>query len=264
MFERVVCGVEGSPESLVAVHQAVRLVDPMGQLVLAAVAEASLALHAGWAATPVYDQILAEARTAVQVAHAAAPNAEDFFLEGSPGKSLLDTARTEAADLLAVGTHGTPRPIGILLGSVATMMVHEAPCSVLVAREPADQHSFPRRICVGVDGSACSAQAATVARILRERFGAALTFIGGCGGKKLDLQAVRTVAPDAQIDHRPAVEALIVRAEEADADLIVVGSRGLHGAAALGSVSEWVAHQAACSVLVVRDAEVERWRASSG
>ncbi len=35
------------------------------------------------------------------------------------------------------------------------------------------------------------------------------------------------------------------------ADLLVVGSRGLHGAKALGSVSERVAHAAASSVLVV-------------
>jgi nucleotide-binding universal stress UspA family protein len=35
-------------------------------------------------------------------------------------------------------------------------------------------------------------------------------------------------------------------------DLLVVGSRGLHGIRALGSVSERVAHKAPCSVLVVR------------
>ncbi len=36
------------------------------------------------------------------------------------------------------------------------------------------------------------------------------------------------------------------------ADLLVVGSRGLSGVLALGSVSERVAHEAATSVLVVR------------
>jgi nucleotide-binding universal stress UspA family protein len=35
-------------------------------------------------------------------------------------------------------------------------------------------------------------------------------------------------------------------------DHVVVGSRGLHGLAAVGSVSDRVAHEAACSVLVVR------------
>jgi fatty acid/phospholipid biosynthesis enzyme len=37
-----------------------------------------------------------------------------------------------------------------------------------------------------------------------------------------------------------------------DPDLLVVGSRGLQGFRALGSVSERVAHEARCSVLVVR------------
>ena len=38
-----------------------------------------------------------------------------------------------------------------------------------------------------------------------------------------------------------------------DADLLVVGSRGVTGLRALGSVSERVAHRAPCSLLVVRD-----------
>jgi nucleotide-binding universal stress UspA family protein len=50
-------------------------------------------------------------------------------------------------------------------------------------------------------------------------------------------------------DHAP-VPALVEAA--ACADLLVVGSRGLHGLRALGSVSERVAYQAGCSVLVVR------------
>jgi nucleotide-binding universal stress UspA family protein len=46
------------------------------------------------------------------------------------------------------------------------------------------------------------------------------------------------------------VKALVAAAREDD--LIVVGSRGLHGPKALLSVSERVAHQAHCPVLVVR------------
>ena len=40
--------------------------------------------------------------------------------------------------------------------------------------------------------------------------------------------------------------------------LVVLGRRGLHGLKALGSVSERVAHQAKCSVLVVREAPWQR------
>jgi nucleotide-binding universal stress UspA family protein len=48
-----------------------------------------------------------------------------------------------------------------------------------------------------------------------------------------------------------AAEAILTLAREIDADLIVVGSRGMHGAGrVLGSVPNSVAHHAECSVLV--------------
>jgi nucleotide-binding universal stress UspA family protein len=257
MFERVVCGVEGSPESLVGVRQAARLVEPHGRLVLTAVADVSIAVHAGWAATTVSDEIVAEARAALAAAQDEAPTAGTMLLEGSPGECLLRKAREEGAGLVVVGTHGGSRATGILLGSVATSMLHDAPCSVLIARSSSDAAGFPRSICAGVDGSPSSVLAAETGHALAERFGAALTIVAACGGEKLDLHRLRAVEPNAGIDHRPAVEALVARAAEAGADLLVVGSRGLHGVASLGSVSERVAHRADCSVLVVREKQTE-------
>jgi len=52
-------------------------------------------------------------------------------------------------------------------------------------------------------------------------------------------------------DNLGTLPALVAAA--AEADLVVVGSRGLHGLRALGSVSERVAHTASCSALVVRE-----------
>jgi nucleotide-binding universal stress UspA family protein len=257
IFERVVCGVETSPESLVAVRQAARLVEPDGRLVLTAVADVAIAVHAGWAATAVHEEIVTEAQTALATAGTEAPNAETALLQGSPGESLLSTTRMEGADLIVVGTHGGSRAKGIVLGSVATLMLHEAPCSVLIARPSANGADFPRHICIGVDGSASSAHAAETGRALAARFSAAKTIVAACGEKKLNLDELRTVEPNAEIDHRPAVEALVAKAAEAGADLLVVGSRGLHGVKALGSVSERVAHRAGCSVLVVREKETE-------
>jgi nucleotide-binding universal stress UspA family protein len=63
---------------------------------------------------------------------------------------------------------------------------------------------------------------------------------------------VQRVAPELEERDGRALEMLIVESETAD--LIVVGSRGLRGLKALGSVSERIAHQASCSVLVVRGA----------
>ena len=47
MFERIVIGVEESPESLVALRQAARLLEPDGRLVLTAVADVALAVDSG-------------------------------------------------------------------------------------------------------------------------------------------------------------------------------------------------------------------------
>lgn len=252
MLEQVVCGIDGSPASLVAVRQAARLVQPNGRLILVAVANVAVAAHAGMLASDVWVEVEDEAQAALAAARSEAPNAESELLEGSPGGVLLDAAR-EGADLVAVGTHGGSRAKGILSGSVATLMLHEAPCSVLVARASEDAASFPRSICIGVDGSVSSIQAAQVGRALAKRFGAELSIVAACGGMKLNLDDLFSVEPNAMLDHRSPVEALVARADEASADLLIVGSRGLHGITALGSVSERVAHEARCSVLVVRE-----------
>ncbi len=257
MFERIVVGVEESPESLVAVRQATRLLTRDGRLVLTAVAEAALAVHAGWAATGVLEDIENAARSALDAARLVAPGADTVLIDGAPADVLLETARSRGADLVAVGTHEGSRAMGILLGSVATVMLHDAPCSVLIARPSRDDATFPRSICVGVDGSPSSARAAEMARELAQRFHAPLAKVAACGGMKINLDDLRSIEPGAGLDHREPVEALIERAEEAAADLLVVGSRGVHGMAALGSVSERVAHRAGCSVLVVREADPE-------
>ena len=256
-FERIVIGVDESPESLVALRQAGRLLEPNGRFVLTSVADVTLAVRAGWGTTQVSEDIKSKARMALSAACAEAPGAEAVLLDGAPADTVLKTARHIGADLVAVGTHGSSRTKGILLGSVATLMLHEAPCSVLIARPSTGDAEFPRRILVGVDGSPGSAQAAEEARKLALRFNAALK-VAACGGMKIDLDALWSIEPNAELDDRRPDEALIERAAEAAADVLVVGTRGVHGMAALGSVSERVAHRAGCSVLVIREDDAGR------
>ena len=71
------------------------------------------------------------------------------------------------------------------------------------------------------------------------------------GGKAVDLGAVSLIAGDGY-HVTPEEPVPVLTAASADADLLVVGSRGLHGLKSLGSVSERVAHRAACSTLIVR------------
>jgi nucleotide-binding universal stress UspA family protein len=62
-------------------------------------------------------------------------------LEGDPAGELLEAADTFAADLIVVGSVGLTGSSRFLLGSVASNVLHHAPCDVLVVHT----HDAPRR-----------------------------------------------------------------------------------------------------------------------
>jgi nucleotide-binding universal stress UspA family protein len=249
VFDRIVCGVDSSTESLEAARQADRLRSSEGLLRLATVADVNVAVHAGYAASHVLGELDASARDALHKAVDAVHPSSTHLLAGDPVPSLLDELRRSDATLVSVGPHGHSRMLGMLLGGMSTALLHEAPCSVLLARKP-QFGPFPASILCGVDGSDQSLVAAEAAKDVAERFGAELVFVAATGGKPVDFERIRKLGADVLEDDRRPVEALVDLSGEAD--LLVVGSRGLHGPASLGSVSERVAHRAACSVLVVR------------
>jgi len=253
VFERILCGVDGTPESLIAVGQGVRLREPGGNLYLAAAADLGKAAHAGVAAPHAAELLRQEAGEAMAGARAIAPSAVEKVANGEPVAVLLREAEAEQATLVAVGSHGHGRAAGMLLGSVAARMLRDAPCSGLVARAARDEESWPRSLAVGVDGSAESAAAFAVARSVAERFGASIQAVASARDH-LDREAAQAIAPELEEQQGRAVAALTAASESAD--LVVVGSRGLHGLKALGSVSERVAHRARSSVLVVRRGHV--------
>jgi nucleotide-binding universal stress UspA family protein len=131
------------------------------------------------------------------------------------------------------------------------MVLHEAPVSVLVARAPFDPAGFPARIVAGFDGSPESRRALDAAARLRDRSGGGLTVVTASedAGAAAAPEGL-TGSYDVLVSRDRAVDALVEAAQTAD--LLVIGSRGMHGARALGSVSERVAHRASASVLVVR------------
>ena len=121
---------------------------------------------------------------------------------------------------------------------------------MLIARGPIDPERWPRRIVVGVDGSDNSARAAEAARELGDRFDAEVRYVVAAQDARADVEEARRIAPECEEHYARALDMLTVASERAD--LIVVGSRGLRGLRALGSLSERLAHEARCSVLVVR------------
>lgn len=246
VFSRVLVGVDHSPASAHAVRQAALLTAPGGKLTFLAAwtiprrtlePEGTVTMLAASTGPPVTYGVLGPsvadddavalhrraAEHAVGLATAESKPSATKIVEGVAWEQLIAEITREHCALVAVGSHAHRRVAGILRGATATEIVHKAPCSVLVARPAGEQ--FPHRILVGVDGSSASSFAADVAGHVAERFGSEL---------------------------RPFTTVDALLAASAEADLVVVGSRGLHGLRALGSVSERVAHTAHCSTLLVR------------
>jgi nucleotide-binding universal stress UspA family protein len=138
-----------------------------------------------------------------------------------------------------------------------------------------------KAIVVGTDGSDTAAQALEEAADLAKSTGAMLHIVSAyvpasSGGSSNDERQSWMVGPDAQVDsvlneaagamqahgiesksharRGDPADALLSVAEEQNADLIVVGNRGMAGAKRflLGSVPNKVSHHAPCSVLIVR------------
>jgi nucleotide-binding universal stress UspA family protein len=255
VFASALVGIDGSPEALEAARQASVLAED--RVVLLAAYDIAPGLYGGVGGyAPAYyddepqrsqsDKDLEEACRQVN----RLADASRRVVPGSSWDELLREVERSRHTLVAAGSHGQGRLRGIILGSTATELIHKAPCSVLVARKAGAE--FPRRIVAGVDGSPESAAAYAVARYLCERFSAELWPVVAHGGEEVDKQRVAQIVDRRQEDlPDEPVQALVSAA--ADADLVVVGSRGLHGLKALGSVSERVAHEARCSTLVVRE-----------
>jgi len=254
VFDNVVCGVDDSDAGLAAARIAGRVTAPDGRLKLLSIVHSAQAVHAGYAATPVLARLEREAQEAVDRARAAIEREGEVVTElvsGSPLRVLDSTIDREGATLVVVGRHGRSRAAGIALGSVATHLLHEAPCSVLVTPAGVELDEWPRSIVVGSDGSACARRAVTAAAELGRRLSAPVRVLVATGDGAVDLDAARAATPELEDHAGKPVDALVDAS--AAADLVVVGSRGLQGLKALGSVGERVAHGARCPVLVVRN-----------
>jgi nucleotide-binding universal stress UspA family protein len=249
-----VVGVDGTEASFEACRQSARLADPRASIAAVAVVHLADAIQADIEATHAADPLRDEATTAMDEAIAIlGARATRRFVNGFVTDALLREVERTAATLLALGSHGHRRATEILFGGPAGELLHTAPCSVLMARPPRDPERFPAAIVVGVDGSRDADKARAVAHGLAGRLGSSLRAVTVSAGKEGDAEQVRVADPLVEVvDGRP-VDALVAAAT--GADLLVVGSRGVHGLRALGSVSERVAHEAACSVLVVRSPE---------
>jgi nucleotide-binding universal stress UspA family protein len=211
------------------------------------------------------------------------PLVSPIVVPGSAGRALVDTAT--GADLLVVGARGRGALRG-LLGSVSHQCVHHAACPVVVVPggEAVPSAASWERVVVGVDGSDASAAALRWALEEAARWDAELTVVHTWETPYPVEPWGFVITPAHPDDFRTGSVALISNMVDAavaegaprpasvvplsvedaagagligaasGADLLVVGSRGRGGFAALlvGSVSLHCLHEAPCPVAVVR------------
>ena len=104
------------------------------------------------------------------------------IVRGTP-LQVLRQARDEAdATLLALGARHSSRFLGVMLGDTASELLHDGSCSVLLARPQREGAWQPRRIVVGLDGSAPALAALATADELASRIGATVEVVSATSG----------------------------------------------------------------------------------
>ena len=158
VFDHIVCAVDGSEGSLEAVRQANVLGDGLGSIDLVGVFTPSLVqgspaeLYSPYGAPLEMAEEESAFTASVKRGREVCPTAAVEVLHGPAYARLLEHLEESPVTLVAVGGSGHNRPLGIVLGSVPTGLLHRAPCSVLVVQaslgvgEPAFDHRWIRRI----------------------------------------------------------------------------------------------------------------------
>jgi len=254
MFERVVVGVDGTEWGFEALRQALLRAATDSSTVHAITAvDTAIAVHAGFQAphlTEVLEQEGVAARAAAEEIMGGRVGAEARVVRGKPAAVLRRERDELDATLVSLGGRRSSRFLGIMLGDTATELLHDAVCSVLLAYPAREGTWQPRRIVVGLDSSSYALAALRAADELAGRFEGSVDVVSATGGKPVEREGAWAERVQSWDEAHP-VRALVERSREVD--LVVVGSRGLHGVRALGSVSERVAHQAHCTALVVHE-----------
>ena len=284
----VLVASDGSPEARAAVAAAVAFPWPSGARATGVIGRdvmpVSLPRGHGLALEASLEAVAGEIRAALADRWRGATVS---IVVGRAASAILAEARRRRARAIVVGARGHGALSRLLLGSVSRDIVRGARCSVLVVRGAPSQI---RSVVVGIDGSAESRRAvdliarltpargarATVVRVLEPVHVPSLALLPARIRSILSAEASALHARHLRAAEREVKDAarrigrrwrastlirigtpaheLLRAAEEARAEVVVVGARGSGGLEGLllGSVADSVLERSGVSVLIAR------------
>lgn len=217
---------------------------------------------------------------------AAGRSAEALVVVGRAAQKIIKLAGALNFDLIIVGSHGSRAAAGFMLGSTAETVLRHAPCSVEIVRPQSHGNEKDRldgtRILIATDGSQYSnfALRSVANRVWPEKSKFRVVSIPHPSMPlssfseselkevvavrhaeqyaKAGAEMLRLVGLDAEFDilfpYASDGRQIVKEAKRWDAHMVVLGSHGWRGfdRLRLGSVSEYVAVHASCSVDVIR------------
>ena len=202
------------------------------------------------------DQMLENALDLIEESGVSRGRLTSDLRAGHPASSLAHVAEDLNADLMIVGRGGDR------VGAVPHQVSYHAPSDVLLVSERGDDRPDSyRRVLIATDGSATADRAAKRGYALARALGASvdLVFVGHPGTGELIVKDTigvfgTGVGTETWSLQGGPVERILATAETVDADLIVVGNKGMTRTRMLlgASVPGGVLKGARCDVLLCR------------
>jgi nucleotide-binding universal stress UspA family protein/nitrite reductase/ring-hydroxylating ferredoxin subunit len=185
----------------------------------------------GDAAAP---RTLAAALAGCEAAGVKARKLTGELLRGRPAEAIVEFAERRDAGLVVVSGGRGQR---YSLGDVAHRLSHHARCDLLIVSERAPSDGGYRHVLLATDGSKTADRAARKAYDLADGLGARVTmvFVGHpATGELVTADTVATYAGEVPTEVQilsgdPTME-ILAAARRAEADLIVIGNKGMTGA----------------------------------
>ncbi len=249
-YGKIVFGTDGSPTAARAGMVAAKVAKATSSRLVAVTAYQS--------AVGV-DAVLAGALDAAEAAGMRRARLESISRQGTPAETVAEIAEELDAGLIVV-SRGISQKVP--LSDVSRRLSHHTPCDLLlISTRERDPESPYGHILIASDGSATADRAARKGFDLAQALDAKVTlvFVGHPATGDLVMQDTiavygEGVPADVQLRSGDPGEEILSAARETDADLVVVGNKGMTGAKGflLGSVPEKVIEGADRDVLMCR------------